>query len=177
MLFTEMPVLDHPDAILRPLYPDDVLTWYDYLTLPQVFEHTSWNVQAQSELEHYAWQPQQFTEASALRFAIAGRDNDRLLGTIGFHTVASVNASAEMAYDLSPAAWGRGIATAACASLLKWGHSQIGLARIQATVLPENTRSIRVLERVGFQREGLLRSYRKVRGPSRDFWMYSHIEK
>ncbi|MCD5327473.1 hypothetical protein [Chromobacterium piscinae] len=67
MLFTEMPVLDHPDAILRPLYPDDVLAWYDYLTLPQVFEHTSWNVQAQSELEHYAWPPEQFTEASALR--------------------------------------------------------------------------------------------------------------
>ncbi|MEO2219574.1 GNAT family protein [Chromobacterium vaccinii] len=55
------------------------------------------------------------------------------------------------------------------------GPSHIGLARIQATVLPENTRSIRVLERVGFQREGLLRSYRMVRGPSRDFWMYSHI--
>lgn len=142
-----------------------------------MFEHTSWNVQAQSELEHYAWQPEQFTEVSALRFAIADRDSDRLLGTIGFHTVSSVNASAEMAYDLSPAAWGLGIATAACASLLKWGHGQVGLARIQATVLPENTRSIRVLERVGFQREGLLRSYRKVRGPSRDFWMYSHIKK
>ncbi|WP_201282273.1 GNAT family N-acetyltransferase [Chromobacterium phragmitis] len=54
--------------------------------------------------------------------------------------------------------WGSGIATAACACLLQWGHCHIGLARIQATVLPENARSIRVLERVGFQREGLLRS-------------------
>ncbi|KUM04850.1 GNAT family N-acetyltransferase [Chromobacterium subtsugae] len=175
MLFTEMPALDHPDAMLRPLYPDDILAWHDYLILPQVYRHTSWNVRCSSELEHYAWQPEQFTEVSALRFAIADSRDDHLLGTAGFHTVATVNASAEIAYDLSPAAQGRGIARAACASLLAWGHGHLGLARIQATVLPENARSIQVLERCGFQREGLLRSYRKVRGPSRDFWMYSHI--
>lgn len=75
-----------------------------------------------------------------------------------------------MAYDLSPAVWGRGIATAACASLLEWGgRCHIGRPRIQATVLPEKARSIPALERVGFQREGLLRSYRKARVPSRDF--------
>ncbi|MGC0153410.1 GNAT family N-acetyltransferase [Chromobacterium vaccinii] len=176
MLFDAMPTLDHPDAVLRPLYPDDILTWYDYLTLPQVFEHTSWNLQAPSELEDYAWQPERFTDSSALRFAIADRGSDRLLGTAGFHTVAPVNASAEITYDLSPSAWGRKLAAAACAALLDWGHGHAGLIRIQATVLPENVRSIHVLEGSGFQREGLMRSYRKVRGPSRDFWMYSHIK-
>ncbi|QEL55337.1 GNAT family N-acetyltransferase [Chromobacterium paludis] len=177
MLFTDMPILDHPQALLRPLYPGDLHDWHDYLTQEPVYRHTSWNVQSPAELEHYAWQMEQFTDSSALRFAIADKHSDRLLGTAGFHTVAPVNASAELAYDLSPAAWGQGIAMAACASLLAWGHGHIGLTRIQATVLPANQRSIRVLERNGFEREGLLRSYRKVRGPSRDFWMYSHIEE
>jgi ribosomal-protein-alanine N-acetyltransferase len=177
MLFTEMPILNHPQAILRPLRQDDIQPWFDYLTQEAVYQHTSWNVQSPAELEHYAWQTERFTDSSALRFAIADRGNDRLLGTAGFHTVMPVNASAELAYDLSPAAWGRGLAFAACASLLAWGHTRIGLARIQATVLPANHRSIQVLERNGFEREGLLRSYRKVRGPSRDFWMYSHIQE
>ncbi|QIY81443.1 GNAT family N-acetyltransferase [Chromobacterium violaceum] len=130
-----------------------------------------------AELEHYAWQTERFTDSSALRFAIADHDTDRLLGTAGFHIVTPVNASSELAYDLSPAAWGRGLATAACASLLRWGHSHVGLVRIQATALPANQRSIQVLEHNGFEREGLLRSYRKVRGPSRDFWMYGHIQE
>lgn len=177
MLFTEMPVLDHPQALLRPLRQDDIEPWFDYLTQEAVYQHTSWNVRSPDELAHYAWQPEQFTEACALRLAIADRDSNRLLGTAGFHTVKPVNASSELAYDLSPAAWGRGLATAACASLLRWGHSHVGLVRIQATVLPANQRSIQVLERNGFEREGLLRSYRKVRGPSRDFWMYSHIQE
>ncbi|POZ60088.1 GNAT family N-acetyltransferase [Chromobacterium alticapitis] len=175
MLFTEMPILDHPQALLRPLRLDDIQAWHDYLTQERVYQHTSWNVKSPDDLEHYAWQSEPFTDSSALRFAIADKDSDRLLGTAGFHTVAPVNASAELAYDLSPAAWGRGIAMAACASLRRWGHGHIGLARIQATVLPANQRSIRVLERCGFEREGLLRSYRKVRGSSRDFWMYSHV--
>lgn len=176
MLFAEMPVLDYPQTILRPLRQNDIEPWFDYLTQQAVYQHTSWNVQSPAELEHYAWQTERFTDSSALRFAIADRDTDRLLGTAGFHTVTPVNASAELAYDLSPAAWGRGLATAACASLLRWGHRHVGLVRIQATVLPANQRSIQVLERNGFEREGLLRSYRKVRGPSRDFWMYSHIQ-
>ncbi|UTH74016.1 GNAT family N-acetyltransferase [Chromobacterium sp. IIBBL 290-4] len=177
MLFSDMPILDHPQAILRPLRLDDIQAWHDYLTLEQVYQHTSWNVRSPDDLIHYAWQPEQFTDSSALRFAIADRDSDRLLGTAGFHTVTPINASAEIAYDLSPAAWGRKLASAASASLLRWGHGHIGLVRIQATVLPSNLRSINVLERNGFEREGLLRAYRKVRGPSLDFWIYSHIQE
>ena len=44
---------------------------------------------------------------------------------------------------------------------------------IQATVLDTNQASVGVLERCGFEREGLLRHYRQVRGEPRDFWMYA----
>ncbi len=56
-----------------------------------------------------------------------------------------------------------------------WAHAHVGIARVQATVLDSNARSLRVLERCGFRREGLLRSYRMVRGTPGDFWMYSHL--
>jgi ribosomal-protein-alanine N-acetyltransferase len=42
-------------------------------------------------------------------------------------------------------------------------------------VLTSNKRSIEVLQRCRFKREGLLRSYRMVRGRPGDFWMYSHV--
>jgi ribosomal-protein-alanine N-acetyltransferase len=86
-----------------------------------------------------------------------------------------MNRTAEIAYDLSPRVWGKGIATSVCGQLVAWGHASAGLLRVQATVLESNTKSMAVLERCCFLREGLLRSYRLVRGRPGDFYMYSHV--
>lgn len=170
-----MPQLQHPDAMLRAIDADDIQAWFDYLTKPEVFEHTSWNVSSLAELQHYAWRPDEFTDDSLLRFAIASRQSNQLIGTAGFHTVSPRNRSAELAYDLSPHAWGKGIATAVAACLTEWAHGEAGVLRVQATTLHSNTRSLKVLERCGFEREGLLKSFRLVRGVPGDFWMFSHI--
>jgi ribosomal-protein-alanine N-acetyltransferase len=44
--------------------------------------------------------------------------------------------------------------------VVAWGFAELGLARVQAFASPENDRSVRLLERLGFAREGVLRSYR-----------------
>ncbi|MHB8580669.1 MAG: GNAT family N-acetyltransferase [Ignavibacteriaceae bacterium] len=160
---------------LRPLESSDLQDWYNYLSMPVVFENTSWNVQSPNELIHHVWDTSAYTPSSSLRFAIALRKTNELIGTAGFHTVMPQNKSAELAYDLSPTMWGKGIATSICTSLVDWAHSHIGLVRVQATVLYSNDRSAKVLNKCGFEREGLLRSYRLVRGRAADFWMYSHV--
>jgi ribosomal-protein-alanine N-acetyltransferase len=176
MHYTALPSLQHELVTLRPLRPGDIEPWFTYLSVPEVYEHTSWNVQSAAELAHYAWREEDFTPSSLLRFAIALRASDRLVGTAGFHSVSPHNATAELAYDLDPAYWGKGIATAACAELVDWAHCAAAVNRVQATVLDTNTRSGRVLERCGFQREGLLRAYRLVRGRPGDFHMYAHVQ-
>jgi ribosomal-protein-alanine N-acetyltransferase len=175
MLFAKLPDLRHDRVRLRPLEPADIGSWFKYLALPQVFEHTSWDVQDVQELAHYAWQPQTFTASSMLRFAIALRSSDRLVGTAGFHTVSPLNGSAEIAYDLAPDCWGQGIASAVCAALVRCGHGDAALTRVQATVLETNSRSVAVLERCGFRHEGMLQAYRKVRGRHGNFHMYAHV--
>ena len=154
----------------------DLAAWADYLRDPRVYEHTSWNLQSESELEMYVWEAQAHTPDSLFRVAIACAHTDRLVGSIGFHTVSGVHRSAELSYDLAPAHWGRGIGTAAAKALTRWAHESAAVTRVQATVLHSNVRSQAVLERCGFVQEGLLRSYRQVRGRPGDFWMYSHIE-
>jgi [ribosomal protein S5]-alanine N-acetyltransferase len=172
--FTTLPQSDHELVTLRPLTPADIPQWYEYLAMPLVFEHTSWNVQSPAELEHYAMQSH--LPSSLVRFAIAERSSNQLVGTIGFHSISPENRSAELAYDLAPDWWGKGIASEMCRDLVEWAHSQVGLLRVQATVLTSNSRSIEVLQRCSFKREGLLRSYRIVRGRPGDFWMYSHVQ-
>lgn len=174
MRFTALPESEHELVTLRPLTPADIPNWYEYLTVPEVFEHTSWNVRFPSELERYANQSQD--PSALLRLAIADRQTNELVGTIGFHTVSPENCSAELTYDLAPSWWGKGIASGMAEAMVDWAHSHVGLIRVQATVLTSNSRSIEVLQRCGFKREGLLRSYRIVRGRPGDFWMYSHVQ-
>ena len=85
------------------------------------------------------------------------------------------NPTPEIAYDLAPSHWRRGIASQACEAVTGWALQTLGLARVQATVLDTNTASAGVLERCRFQREGLLHHYRQVRGEPRHFWIYARI--
>lgn len=177
MQFCHLPVLQHAHAYLRPIQADDLPAWAAYLRLPQVYQHTSWNLQAVSELEQHLASRQVHQPDSPFRLAIACPHSHVLLGSIGFHTVSALNKSAELAYDLTPDAWGRGIASAAAMTMTDWAHAEAGIIRVQATVLESNERSMAVLLRCGFVREGLLASYRQVRGRSGNFVMFSHVRQ
>ena len=73
---------------------------------------------------------------------------------------------------LSP--WRRhGLATRAVGLLARWALHEATLARVEALVEPDNHASQRVLERVGFTREGRLRALLVLRGTRRDALIYS----
>lgn len=175
MKFTELPCSPREEVRLRHLTYGDVPAWFAYLSRKEVFEHTSWDVKSPESLLPLVWDPAHDAPDDLLRLAVVGATDDRLVGTIGFHTVSAANRTAEIAYDFSPTVWGQGIASAVCGAVVAWGHQHVRLLRIQATVLKSNTRSQRVLERCGFGREGLLRSYRMVRGNPGDFFIYAHL--
>ena len=81
---------------------------------PSPAEDLGAQLSAPTELAPYAWSAQEISASSPIRFAIALKSDNRLVGTAGFHTVSPVNQTAELAYDLIPDIWGRGIATAVC---------------------------------------------------------------
>lgn len=170
-----LPLLNLHGYHLREIQIEDLSIWCDYLKLPGVKEHISWEVHSPQDLQQFV-QAQDWSQAQAqIKFAIANEDN-QFIGTIGFHSYSQTNLSAEIAYDLAPTYWGRGIVSAACTALCDWAHQQIGLIRLQACVVDSNQRSLQVLERCHFEREGLLKSYKQIRGQSRDYWMLSHIK-
>jgi ribosomal-protein-alanine N-acetyltransferase len=173
MQFTSLPETTHDLVALRTLTHEDIRHWFDYLRLPAVYEHTSWNVQSPDDLVPFLESHEAVTSTSQIRFAIALRCTNEFVGTAGLHTVSTVNRTAEIAYDIEPKYWGNGIATSVCSSLVDWAFQHVGLVRVQGTVLPSNARSIRVLEKCGFGHEGLLRSHRLVRGTPEDFEVYA----
>ena len=150
----------------------DADDWHDYLRLEEVTRHTSWRLDGPATLSALIRAYAEPARSNSMRLAIAGPD-DRLVGTIGLNEISIPHRRAEIAYDLAPTYWGRGVASEACRKLAEWALRDLGYARIQATVLDTNQASLRVLERCGFQREGLLHAYREVAGASRHFWIYA----
>ena len=80
------------------------------------------------------------------------------VGGVGFllgRDIARI--SAEMGYWLSEEFWGRGIATRAVAAMSDWALDNYKLTRVFAMAFAHNSASIRVLEKAGFEREGVMR--------------------
>lgn len=76
--------------------------------------------------------------------------------------------SAYIGYWVDAGIGGRGVITAAVALVVDHCFGPGGLHRLEATVRPENAASLRVLEKLGFREEGLLRRYLDVDGAWRD---------
>ncbi|KAK8954363.1 hypothetical protein KSP39_PZI002848 [Platanthera zijinensis] len=80
----------------------------------------------------------------------------------------------ELGYVLAREWWGKGVATAAVRLATEAAMAEIqGLERVEALVEIGNKASLRVLEKVGFQREGLLRRYWWNKGLIWDMAIYS----
>lgn len=161
--------------VLRQLERTDLDAWFSYLQIPEVVEHTSWNLHSRDDLLPLFLGYESNTATSPRRLAIVDQGSAELAGTIGFHTISDVNQSAEITYDLSPAYWGHGIASAVCDRVTHWSFTNYGFVRVQATVLDTNARSERVLGRCRYNYEGLLRAYRMVRGRTGDFKMFARL--
>ena len=110
------------------------------------------------------------------RWGLVHKEQDLLVGTCGYHRWSRPHRRSEIGYDLAQAFWGQGLMREALAAVLRHGFEAMGLNRIEAFVHPQNTRSVRLLQRMGFQREGLLRGYLYQEGRSHDEFIFSLLK-
>lgn len=94
---------------------------------------------------------------SALEFVIVAKQSDRVIGRCSLFEFDAGNAQAGIGYVLDRAHWRRGYMYEALTALLDCAFRELDLRRLEATVEAPNTASARLLERLGFTREGVLR--------------------
>jgi [ribosomal protein S5]-alanine N-acetyltransferase len=85
--------------------------------------------------------------------------------------------SASIGYCLDDAAWGHGYATEAGRALLQWAFDTLDINRVQAETDTRNGASARVLEKLGFTREGTLREDCVVNGDVSDSWVFGLLRR
>jgi RimJ/RimL family protein N-acetyltransferase len=168
------PTIDLDGARLRPLREADADALYDYLRDPVVTELTAYPVVSRPMVEAMIERSLcRWASGELSKWGLALRHDDRVVGTCGFNESSAVHRWAELAYDLAPALWGKGLMRQAVTAVLQWAYREEQLHRVHAYVRVDNRRSERLLERLGFVREGRLRSYRICRGQPHDFHVYS----
>ncbi len=158
---------------LRLVQPADAAALFPILNRPEVIEPTSSDGWTMDGLVTFGEQNLlgAFSGKWA-RYAIIP-DSGEPLGSVGFFNVDDRNRRLEIGYDLSPEAWGRGLMSRSARILVDWALAEGGFHRVEATVMVGNRRSERVLEKLGFEREGLMRGYKLVRGQFRDYSLWS----
>ncbi|MFC9558107.1 GNAT family N-acetyltransferase [Agromyces sp. NPDC056965] len=116
-------------------------------------------------------------EGSGARVAIERTSDRAFVGWCTFNSWNPDFRSASLGYCLDQAAWGHGYATEAARVLLRWGFDTLDLNRVQAETDTRNAASARVLEKLGFQREGTLREDCIVNGDVSDSWVYGLLRR
>lgn len=172
------PVLDLDDIILREINDDDATDYFEYMSRPEMSSFLSEanfpkNLdQAFSELRYWGGL---FRNKRSFYWAIALKQSNRLIGTAGFNTISIVHSKAEISYDLNFDYWGKGIMLKSIKNILKFADYKLQLMRVQATVITDNERSINLLQRCGFNNEGILRKFEVINSVHKDYFLYARV--
>ena len=98
--------------------------------------------------------------------------DDRVVGGIDLRIEPDARIG-ELGYSIASRLWGRGLTAEAAGAVIGYAFDTLGLERVQAFADVRNRQSWRVMEKLGMQREGLLRSHRDVHGERVDDVVYA----
>lgn len=162
---------------LRKFHDHDVSMALDLSTDPYVPPIGTLPARA-TRAEALSWvqrQRHRHIDGAGFSFAIADLATDRALGGIGLWVNDLGEGRATAGYSIAPKERGKNIATTALTALTEFAWSIPQLHRVGLSIEPWNTASIRVAERAGYLREGLLRNYQEIDGTRRDMLLYAAV--
>jgi ribosomal-protein-alanine N-acetyltransferase len=165
-----LPTVHGKSVKLRPFAPDDAEEVY--------------RLYADKDAVRYGYSPKMDDLADALKviettlelarsrtlfhWGVADLEHDRIVGHATLLGWAPQHRRAELGYSVRKDLWGKGLGTDAAATLVGYAFEHLGLRRLEADVDPRNVSSLRVLEKLGFLREGYLRERWELGGEVQD---------
>ncbi|MDE6968298.1 MAG: GNAT family N-acetyltransferase [Eubacterium sp.] len=158
----------------------DILRFY--LTNREIFEHSEASRPENFYTESYQQRilNHEFhmcIKQTGVRFWIYKKtDPDHVIGTVCFRNIMRhIYQSCEVGYKFDPLCWHHGYASEALYKCIQIAFYEMNLHRITAHIMPDNTASIHLAERTGFEREGIARKSALIQGVWEDHIIYSII--
>jgi [ribosomal protein S5]-alanine N-acetyltransferase len=189
MLFTRpaptaesQPILLGHGVMLRAPVPPDYEAWARLREASREHLTPFEPMWAEEELSrnsfHYRLKRYQYEARNDLgySFLVLSRDGRQLVGGISLAIVRrGASQSASVGYWIGAPHTGRGHASASLACLCRYAFNDLSLHRLEAASMPRNAASLRVLEKNGFEREGLARRFLKINGAWEDHVLLARI--
>ncbi len=177
-LLKTFPVLNSKRLCLREITEADIPAIFAIFGNDTVTKYYNCDtLKEEKEAEEFVdWYATIFEQKRGIRWGITLKPNSKVIGTCGFNFF-NPNGRANLGYDLNEDYWGQGIITEAVKMTMSYGFRTLQINRIEADVMLENAASIKVLDKVGFKREGIMREYGYWKGKYHDLYLYSLLKR
>lgn len=177
--FSYKPTLNTERLCLRTINEGDAEDIFAFTSLEQTTEFLSWYPHKTIDTTRQFINSviEKACDGIPNQWAIELKAEKKVIGIAGFIDFNEEHKKAEIAFVLSPHYGGKGYMTEALSKILDFGFAQCRLKRIQAKAEPENTASVNVLQRIGMQKEGILKSFIFRKNAFRDYVMLASINQ
>lgn len=153
---------------------------YAYETDPAVARYLAYSAsspqECQSNLDFLA-EHQHERQRLIFHLAVVLASEKQLIGICGLQITNRAVSEAELGYALHSAYWGHGYMFEAAHAMVNYGFKTLQLRRIFGTCVPDNTASIRVMQKIGMQKEGHLRENKLIKGQLCDSLIFSILKR
>jgi RimJ/RimL family protein N-acetyltransferase len=174
-----MPHIIGERIVLREFRAEDISGIRAWCNDPQITRYLSGRHTKPIPWEQSAEELDRFLrgDAGGVNLVVAQKEGGRYMGQVSLFMIDHQARKAELAIVLGPESVGQGYGSEAMRLLVAFGFDQINLNRIYLTVNAQNARAIRLYERSGFVREGVLRQDRYYNGQYEDVLMMSILRE
>jgi ribosomal-protein-alanine N-acetyltransferase len=154
--FDPFPVLTTERLVLRSFLPKDAQALLDMRTNDRVMKYLGRDkMKDLGEAISFIQKVKDDAEnGKSIEWALTLKGADILIGKLGFWRIILQHQRAELGYNLTPNYFGKGIMSEAVTAVLQYGFEKMKLHSVEANLDPKNRKSVQLLSRNGFVKEG-----------------------
>ena len=166
--------------ILREFIIDDWTAVLAYQSDPLYLRYYHWSDRTPGNVMAFVnmfleWQRER--PRTKFQLAVVPKDNKQLIGNCGIRINNVELREANIGYELNSQFWGKGYATEAALTILRFGFEELGMHRIFANTLAANKGSARVLEKLGMRLEAQELEKEFIKGRWYDGLTYAILDR
>ncbi|WP_017415868.1 GNAT family N-acetyltransferase [Clostridium tunisiense] len=176
-IFSVFPEINTERLNLREIKQEDRESIYKILSDFEVIRYDTFelftNIKQAEDMIN--WFNEAFKQKQAIFWGISLKNSPEIIGFCKCE-IEIPKVRADFGYDLNTKYWSKGIITEALSAIMNFTFNELDVNRIEATVSTENIASIKVLKKLGFTQEGILRERSYWRGSYYDMIMLSILK-
>ena len=172
--FKSPPILESERLLYKKIVPENAQDMFDYSKEEDVTRYLLWTPHISlTQTEKYIKLLQRkYDNGSFWDFGLTFKEDGRFIGTCGITSIDDSTNTLDIGYVLAPGYWGKGIATEAAKTVMKYCFDTFGAEKICGKFMEGNLGSMGVMKKLGMTLEGVYKRSMYVKGEYKTIHVY-----